>query len=162
MEHTAKHSSEKWLIVSRNETSCATHYLGVWKKKLENHCLLKQKTQGSVPLNTLTVPELIQTLPSLQPQGSSRCSMSEAVLGISDILVQFWMRILGSVPLTNGSWLRIRDDKDDIQILQIQMQIRNTGKKVIKKSQKRRNQGFSTIFAWRWKDLERIRICTCD
>ncbi len=36
MEHTAKHSSEKWLIVSRNETSCAIHYLGVWKKKLEN------------------------------------------------------------------------------------------------------------------------------
>jgi hypothetical protein len=65
----------------------------------KNLNLLKQKTQGSVPLNTLTVPELIQTLPSLQPQGSSRRSMSEAVLGISDILVRIW--ILG-VPLTNG------------------------------------------------------------
>jgi hypothetical protein len=63
----------------------------LWTLELDrkNQGLLKQKTQGSVPLNTLTVPEWIQKLPSLQPQGSSFCSMSEAVLGISDILVRF-------------------------------------------------------------------------
>jgi hypothetical protein len=90
MEHTAKH------VVPRNGSSyqgmkqAAPYIIWEFEKRnwkilwtleldIKNQCLLKQKTQGSVPFKTFTVPELIQKLPSLQPQGSSRRSISEAV-----------------------------------------------------------------------------------
>jgi hypothetical protein len=49
----------------------------IWELGKEG--LLKQKTQDFVPLKTFPVPELIQTLPSPQPQGSSRRSISEKI-----------------------------------------------------------------------------------
>ncbi len=51
-----------------------------------------------------------------------------SVLWIRDILVRMRMRILGSVPLSNGSGFRSGRLKN-IRILRIRMRIRNTGKK---------------------------------
>ena len=78
-------------------------------------------------------------------------ALSLEVLRIRDMLVRIHMRmrILGSVPLTNGSECgsgRPNNAGTFISFFK--------DKKVIKKSQNSRNQGFLTIFAWWWKDLE--------
>ncbi len=80
------------------------------------------------------------------------------VLRIRDILLR--IRILGSVPLTNGSRSRscsflsdLQDAKKKIFCLLFESTLTSlfTDKKP-KRSHKYRNQGFLAIFAWWWED----------